>query len=119
MRTLTAFIVAGRALLAAVIVFSLAAGVSAATRQWVEGFGEIEFHHNANGATPTRDFRGMARGYMTAGWWAPGEMKKNFVSWKTATVPAKRDTTFVFVGATSVLPSEFSLGPRAKLSVNG
>jgi sialidase-1 len=105
--------------MAAVVAFSLEAGASAANRQWVEGFGEVEFHHNANGATPTRDFRGLARGYMTAGWWAPGEMKKNFVAWKTATVPAKQETTFVFVGATSVLPSEFSLGPKAKLSVNG
>jgi hypothetical protein len=106
-------------LMASVMAFSLAAGASAATRQWVEGFGEVEFHHNANGPTPTRDFRGLARGYMTAGWWAPGETKKNFVSWKTAMVPAKQETTLVFVGATSVLPSEFSLGPKAKLSVNG
>jgi len=91
----------------------------AANRQWVEGFDKIEFHHGANGAAPTRDFRGTARGYMTAGWWIPGEMKQNYVSWKTAKVPAKQEATFVFVGATSVLPSEFTRGPSAKLSING
>src|SRR5580698_876898 len=46
-------------------------------------------------------------------------MKENYVSWKTAVVPEKRAATFVFVGATSVLPSEFSRGPEARLSVNG
>ena len=91
----------------------------AADEQWIEGFDTVEFHHNANGATPTRDFRGQARGYMTAGWWAPGQMKKNYVSWMTASVAAKKETTFVFVGATSVLRSEFSRGPSAKLFVNG
>jgi sialidase-1 len=102
---------------AALVLFASAA--PAANRQWVEGFDKVEFHHGANGASPTRDFRGTARGYMTAGWWIPGEMKQNFVSWKTAKVPAKRETTFVFVGATSVLPSEFTRGPSAKLSING
>ena len=28
---------------------------------------------------------------MTAGWWIPGEMKNNYVSWKTAKVPRKRN----------------------------
>jgi sialidase-1 len=97
----------------------IASAASAANRQWVEGFDKVEFHHGANGASPTRDFRGTARGYMTAGWWIPGEMKQNYVSWKTAKVPAKQETTFVFVGATSVLPSEFTRGPSAKLSING
>src|SRR5215813_11168435 len=97
----------------------VASTASAADRQRVEGFDKVEFHHNANGATPTRDFRGTARGYMTAGWWIPGEMKQNYVSWKTAKVPAKQETTFVFVGATSVLPSEFTRGPSARLSING
>ncbi len=123
MRSTTDFLVAIRAsltlLVAAGVILVSAIGASAANRQWVEGFAEVEFHHNANGATPTRDFRGSARGYMTAGWWAPGEMKKNYVSWKTAAVPTKQETTFVFVGATSVLPSEFTRGPTAKLSVNG
>lgn len=87
--------------------------------QEVEGFDKVEFHHNANGAAPTRDFRGPSRGYMTAGWWVPGQMKKNLVSWKTAPVPAKEATTFSFIGATCVLPAEFSRGPKAKLTVNG
>jgi sialidase-1 len=97
----------------------IASAAPAANRQWVEGFEKVEFHHGANGASPTRDFRGTARGYMTAGWWIPGEMKQNHVSWKTAKVPAKQETTFVFVGATAVLPSEFTRGPSAKLSING
>ena len=90
-----------------------------AERQRVEGFDKVEFHHNANRGAAARDFRGMAPGFMTAGWWAPGQMKKNLVSWKTAAVPEKRDTTFVFIAATSVLPSEMTRGPSAKLSVNG
>lgn len=87
--------------------------------QWVEGFDQVKFHHNANRSALSRDFRGMARGFMTAGWWAPGQMKKNMVSWTTAPPLAKQSTTFVFVGASSVLPSEFTRGPQAKLSVNG
>jgi sialidase-1 len=108
-----------RFLISPVAVAILAVHAFAAKSQWVEGFESVEFHHNANGSAPTRDFRGLARGYMTAGWWAPGQMKKNYVSWKTATVPAKVPTTFVFIGATSVLPSELSRGPSAKLSING
>src|SRR3954462_1954400 len=122
MRTSPDFLVAFRLLFRSLIslaaAISFAANASAANRQWVEGFAEVEFHHDANGSTPTRDFRGSSRGYMTAGWWAPGEMKKNYVAWKTAPVPAKKETTFVFIAATSVLPSEFSRGPTAKLSVN-
>jgi sialidase-1 len=110
MRLAAAFVV--------VLILSAAASLSAET-QWVEGFDSVQFHHNANGSTPTRDFRGPSRGYMTAGWWAPGQMKQNYISWKTARVPAKEKTTFVFVGATSVLPAKFSRGPSAKLSVNG
>ncbi len=87
--------------------------------QWVEGFDEVEFHYNANRDALSRDFRGMARGFMTAGWWAPGQMAENVLAWKTARVPAKQSTTFVFVGACSVLPSEFTRGPEAKLTVNG
>ena len=106
-------------LIATVAIACFATSAAADDRQWVEGFAAVEFHHGANGAAPSRDFRGPVRGYMTAGWWIPGEMKKNYVSWKTAPVPAKKDTTFVFIGATSVLPSEFSRGPTAKLFVNG
>jgi len=61
----------------------------------------------------------LARGYMTAGWWAKGQMKNNFLSWRTAPVPAKRPTTFVFIAASSPVPPEFSRGPRVKLSIDG
>ena len=67
----------------------LTAVAFAQDRQWVEGFDKVEFHHDAARNPNSRDFRGMARGYMTAGWWAPGQMKKNLVSWKTAVVPAR------------------------------
>ena len=87
--------------------------------QWVEGFAQVKFHHNANRGAATRDFLGMATGFMTAGWWAPGQMKENYVSWQTAAVPAKQPTTFSFVAATAVLPLEFSRGPMARLSING
>lgn len=87
--------------------------------QHVEGFDKVEFHHNANGASPTRDFRGESRGYMTAGWWIPGQMKENYVSWDTAVIPEKRATTFSFIGATCVFPPQFARGPSAKLSING
>ena len=46
-------------------------------------------------------------------------MLKNSLSWKTAPVPEKRPTTFAFIGATCVLPSEMLIGPSARLSVNG
>ncbi len=46
--------------IAIVATIGFAAGASAANRQWVEGFGQVEFHHDANGATPTRDFLGQA-----------------------------------------------------------
>lgn len=88
-------------------------------RQKVEGFAAVEFHHDANRGAASRDFRGMAPGFMTAGWWAPGQMKDNRVAWKTAVVPEQRSTTFSFIGASSVLPTEFSRGPEARLSVNG
>ncbi|HVJ68838.1 MAG TPA: sialidase family protein, partial [Caulifigura sp.] len=87
--------------------------------QKVEGFDGVVFHHNANGAATTRDFRGLSRGYMTAGWWAPGQISTNYVSWKTAVVPEAKPTTFSFIGATCVLPAEFTRGPSAKLTING
>jgi photosystem II stability/assembly factor-like uncharacterized protein len=88
-------------------------------RQRVEGFDSVVFHYNANSTGVVSDFRGSSRGYMTAGWWAPGQMKKNILSWRTAIVPEKKTTTFSFIGSSSVLPSEFSVGPQVKLSVNG
>ncbi|MES2695397.1 MAG: sialidase family protein [Verrucomicrobiota bacterium] len=106
---------AGRVLLLVGVLFSVARAA-----QNVEGFDAVEFHHNGNRMSPsTRDFRGTARAYMTAGWWAPGQVANNRLAWKTAVVPAAESTTFTFVGATSVLPSEVSLGPSARLSING
>lgn len=91
----------------------------AQNRQLVEGFDSVVFHYNANRTSPVRDFRGSARGYMTAGWWSPEQMKKNILSWKTAIVPEKKATTFSFIAASPVLPSEFSRGPQVRMSVNG
>lgn len=88
-------------------------------KQDVEGFDQIEFHYNANRARPVTDFRGNTRGYMTAGWWAKGQMEKNVLSWKTAAVPKKMETTFSFIGSSSVLPAEITVGPKVKLTING
>lgn len=108
-----------RALVCVCFVLLGAKAWAQADRQRVEGFASIEFHHDANRGAAARDFRGMAPGFMTAGWWAPGQMKDNRVAWQTALVPAAQPTTFAFIAATSVLPTEFTRGPEAKLSVNG
>lgn len=102
--------------LPALMIGTIAASDAAEQPQWVEGFDKVEFAHEK---TTVRDFRGTALGYMTAQWWSPEQMKTNYVSWKTAPVPEKRATTFSFIGATSVLPSEFPRGPEARLTVNG
>ncbi len=88
-------------------------------RQFLEGFDTVVFHYNGNRGLSTRDYRGSSVGYMTAAWWVPEQMKNNVVSWETASVPKVKTTTFVFIGATSPLPAEFTRGPKAKLSVNG
>lgn len=98
------------------VAMALATTTFAEAPQWVEGFDKVEFFQDRSN---TRDFRGTSLGYMTAAWWAPGQMKKNCVSWKTAHVPAKQATTFAFIAATCVLPPEFSRGPAAKLTING
>lgn len=105
--------------LACLLLFAGALLCSGHAAQNVEGFGTVEFHHNANRGSSTRDFRGTARAYLTAGWWAPGQVADNRVTWKTAIVPSAARTTFTFIGATSVLPAEVSLGPSALISVNG
>lgn len=87
--------------------------------QQVEGFDTVVFHHNINRGVAVRDFRGLTKGFMTAGWWAKGQMPKNILSWKTAMVPEKKTTTFSFIGASAVLPAEFIVGPSVRLSVNG
>ncbi|WP_217452148.1 hypothetical protein [Mucilaginibacter humi] len=93
--------------------------VFAQTKQQVEGFDTVVFHYDANRSRPAMDFRGMTKGYMTAGWWAPGQMQKNILSWKTAPVPDKAATTFSYIAATSVMPAEITVGPQVKLTVNG
>lgn len=88
--------------------------------QKVEGFDEVVFHYpSINDGKPLRDFRGDAPGFMTASWWYPGlKNKPNYVSWKTAAVPEKRETTFSFIASSSNLPPQFARGPSAKLFVN-
>jgi hypothetical protein len=103
----------------AFVVISIATAAYAQDRQCVEGFDKVEFHHHANGSAPTLDFRGAARGYMTAAWWSPAQLKENYVSWNTAVVPEKRPTTFSFIGASSVVPAQFSRGPSARITING
>jgi sialidase-1 len=88
-------------------------------KQNVAGFDTVLFHYNGNRSLATKDYRGNSRGFMTAAWWAPGQMKKNILTWQTATVPEKKSTIFSFVGASAPTPPEFSMGPKVKLSVNG
>ncbi|HMF70143.1 MAG TPA: hypothetical protein VK616_01640, partial [Flavitalea sp.] len=97
------------------VMMECAPSLRAQERQLIEGFDKVVFHHDdADPRRPlNRDFRGMSKGYLTAGWWIPGHMDKNMVSWITAKVPEKKQVTFSFIAATSVLPSEFSLGPKA------
>lgn len=87
--------------------------------QQVEGFSEIVFDHKANRNTASLDYRGKSPGYMTAGWWASGQTADNKLSWKTAIVPEKAATIFSFVGASSIVPTEFTRKPKVKISVNG
>lgn len=102
-----------------VILLLICTGAFAQEKQKVEGFDKVEFSYNANTKGTVRDFRGASKGYMTAGWWAPGQMKKNILSWRTAAVPEKAPTTFAFIGSSVVLPAEIAVGPKVKLSVNG
>jgi sialidase-1 len=92
---------------------------NAQDKQSVEGFDKVEFHYDANRSRPQIDFRGSTKGYMTAGWWAKEQLKKNYLSWQTAAVPEKAATTFSFIGSSTVLPAELTIGPPVKLSVNG
>lgn len=99
-----------------------AASAFAQTGQRVEGFASIVFAHNADGSSVVQsgvDFRGSSRGYTTAAWWAPGQLKDNRLEWKTAAAPVKARTTFVFAAASSPLPPELLRGPALQLSVNG
>jgi sialidase-1 len=99
-----------------VTVFSVA---KAQEKQSVEGFSKVDFHYDANRSRPQLDFRGSSKGYMTAGWWAKEQMKNNILSWKTGVVPEKKQTSFFFIGSSSVLPAELVVGPAVKLTLNG
>ncbi len=100
-------------------IMSCAFVFAAEPKQKVEGFASIVQSPSANsrpGAIPL-DFRGPMPGHMTAPWWTRGT--KDRLSWKSATVPAKQDTLFAFIASSSVIPAEFSRGPKAKLYLNG
>ncbi|PYV11328.1 MAG: exo-alpha-sialidase, partial [Acidobacteria bacterium] len=107
-----------------IVVVLVLASVSGggADPQRVEGFDSVVFAHNYQGeGTSPRggiDFRGTNPGYWTASWWAPGQLERNILIWKTAICPDKRSTTFSFAGASSPAPPEFSRGPRARLYVD-
>lgn len=87
--------------------------------QQVEGFSKVEFHYDANRSRPQIDYKGTTKGYMTAGWWAKGQMIKNHLAWQTGIVPEKDATTFSFIGSSAVLPSDITIGPKVKVTVNG
>ncbi|MDQ7948691.1 MAG: sialidase family protein [Pedobacter sp.] len=101
------------------IICCIAFSLQAQQQQAVEGFSAVDFHNDANRARPQLDFRGNTKGYMTAGWWAKGQLKKNILSWQTGVVPEKAATTFSFIASSAVLPSEFTIGPKVKLTING
>ncbi len=106
-----------RSILSTLLVVSSA--FAAETVQRVEGFASVVYSPSANSRPGTKpaDFRGPARGYMTRPWWTTGSPQK--LQWKTAVVPEKKATEFSFMGASAVVPAEFSRGPMARLSVNG
>lgn len=88
-------------------------------QQKIEGFDSVLYHYNGNRTLSTTDYRGSQTGYMTAAWWAPGQMKHNILKWRTAVIPAKETTVLYFIGASAPTPAEFSIGPQIKLTVNG
>ena len=92
--------------------------LAAETAQRVEGFASIVNSPSANSRPGTQpaDFRGPARGFMTPPWWTTSSEK---LQWKTAVAPDKKVTEFSFVGASAVVPAEFSRGPRVRLTLDG
>lgn len=93
----------------------------AADPQLVEGFGRVVFAHNDHASATVlagRDFRGRSKGYMTAGWWAPGQVKDNRLEWETAPCPQKANTVFSFIAESSPVPPAIARGPELKLYVN-
>jgi hypothetical protein len=108
-------ILAASAVLAAIVYLR---GADSAAAQKVEGFGEIVFVHPHDFARSSVDFRGESPGFMTAEWWAPGQMQHNIVVWKTAVCPRKAATVFSFIASTAATPPDISRGPVAKFYVN-
>src|SRR5438094_8366929 len=97
----------------------MAGALQAQSPQRVEGFASIVHDPGATshpGTTPV-DFRGPSAGHMTKPWWTTDENSR--LKWKTAVVPEKRATVFAFTAASSVIPAEFTRGPRARLYYNG
>lgn len=87
--------------------------------QQVEGFATLVHSPSANsrpGVAPA-DFRGPAAGFMTAPWWTTGSRER--LTWKTAPVPEKKPASFSWIASSSVVPAEFSRGPKAQLYVDG
>ena len=105
--------------LSAVLAITMLQAVGADTPQRVEGFAAVVHSPSANSrpGTMPADFRGPAPGHMTKPWWTTGPPE--LLQWKTAVVPENRQTIFSFVGASAVVPAEFSRGPMARLFVNG
>ncbi|MBS1751410.1 MAG: exo-alpha-sialidase [Bacteroidetes bacterium] len=106
-------------ILCLLLLFFIFRSAAAQEVQMVEGFDTVVFHYNANRSYPVRDFRGTTKGYMTAGWWAKEQMKKNVLSWNTAVVPQKQKTVFSFIASSAMVPEEFIIGPELQLRVNG
>jgi sialidase-1 len=100
------------------IALLLGATLVAQAPQRLEGFASLIHSPTANSrpAKPA-DFRGPATGHMTPAWWTTGPHQR--LKWRTASVPEKRPTVFAFIGSTSVPPAEFSVGPKARLFLNG
>ncbi|HMI01923.1 MAG TPA: hypothetical protein VK541_05540, partial [Pedobacter sp.] len=58
-------------------VFGMCTASPGQEKQAVEGYDKVEFHYDANRSRPQTDFRGNAKGYMTAGWWSKEQLKEN------------------------------------------
>src|SRR3954471_15040339 len=94
-----------------IIAILIAATLQAQPPQRVEGFSAIVHNPAASArATKPQDYRGPSSGFMTKPWWTTD--KESRLKWKTAVVPEKRATVFAFTAASSVVPAEFTRGPR-------
>ena len=101
-----------------IVLATLVAGVARAqTTQRVEGFDKVEFHHNANGAAPTRDFRGtrprLHDGRLVGA--RADEEELRLLEDRAGAGESSRPRS-PSSAPPRVLPSEFSRGPSAKLT---